>query len=142
MMANSSAHGRRVYPRASALALCTEHGGPQPRSSMVTDLSEWGLRLQRPVGGRRPEGLVPLEFEIPEVDEIVWAAGEVCFDEVWQVRGREFGLSGLLRTSGIRLVSMTARHRRMLRDFSHAYAAPVPIADPNPLMFASCYTRG
>jgi len=124
------------------MALCTEHGGLEPCSALLIDLSETGLRLQRPVVGRRPTGLVPLEFEIPEVDEVVWAAGEICFDEVWQIRGTDFGPSGLLRTSGVRLVSISARHRRMLRDYSQAYAEPPPIVEPSPLFFASCYRYG
>jgi len=124
------------------MSLCTEHGGPEPCSALLIDISESGLRLQRPIHGRRPTGLVPLEFEIPEVDEIVWAAGEVCFDEVWQVRGTDFGPSGLLRTSGVRLVSLTARHRRMLREYAHTFGEPPAIVEPSALHFASCYRYG
>jgi hypothetical protein len=59
-----------------------------------------------------------LEFEVPQVDEIVWATGEICFDELWRVApDEETGFAGMLRTSGIRLVAAAERHKRMLRDY-------------------------
>ncbi len=59
-----------------------------------------------------------LEIEVPEVDEIVWAKGEICFDEVHRVRSATgLGLSGLVRTSGVRVVAASSRHTRMLREY-------------------------
>ena len=133
---------RRIYPRAPALTLCNEHGDAGSHSALVLDVSETGLRIQRPGFGLRPSGLLPIEFELPEADEVIWAAGQVCFDEVWQVQPHDYRPSGFLRTTGIRLVSVTERHRRMLRDYAYAYQdryLPPPI---NPLMHASCYMRG
>ena len=143
MLAPSLPGTRRAHPRAPARTLCTEHSDLGSHAALVLDLSENGLRLQRPGFGLRPSGLLPLEFELPEADEVIWAAGEVCFDEVWQVpRSNDFGLSGFLRTTGIRLVSVTARHKRMLRDFAHAYEDRLITPFDNPLMHASCYLRG
>lgn len=106
---------------------------------MIVDLSEDGLRLQRPVGGRIPSSL-QLEFEIPEVDEVVWARGEVRFDEVWRLPTIGDGLSGIVRTSGISLVTMASRHRRLLREYvMDHWCAEV---DPGWLLGASCYQRG
>jgi hypothetical protein len=84
--------------------------GQELRDALVIDLSEEGLRLQRPVGGPRTRSL-QLELEIPGIDELVWAAGEICFDEVWRIP------SGITRTSGIRIHAAAQRHRRMLREY-------------------------
>src|SRR5262249_41670974 len=81
--------------------------------ALIVDLSESGLRLQRPLRGRRAGRIVQLEFELPEADEIVWAKGEGRFDELW--RGGAGG--GPRRTSGVRLVAAAQRHLRMLRDY-------------------------
>jgi hypothetical protein len=142
MMDLSLAASRRAHPRAPAQTLCTEHSDRGSHAALVLDLSETGIRLQRPGFGLRPSGLLPLEFELPEADEIIWASGEVCFDEVWQVPTTDYGLSGFLRTTGIRLVSMAARHRRMLRDYAFAYQDRLLVPNDNPLMLASCYLRG
>lgn len=68
------------------------------------------------LGGPRTRS-VQLEFEIPDVDEVMWARGEICFDQVWNLAPRLHGLSGLVRTSGIRLVTAANRHLKMLRDY-------------------------
>jgi hypothetical protein len=91
--------------------LCTEIAGEREQLSLVVDLSETGLRLQRPLRGRQDSSLVQVEFELPGEDEIVWAKGEVCFDQLWR------GERGPLRTSGIRIVDAATRHLRMLRDW-------------------------
>ena len=52
--------------------------------------------------------MVQLEFELPEVDEIVWAKGEVCFDRLRP------SATGPVRSTGIRLVAAATRHLRML----------------------------
>lgn len=84
---------------------------------MILDFSENGLRLQRPIGGPRTRTL-QLEFEIPEIDEVVWATGQVCFDQVWQVPAVDGSkLSGILRTSGVQIVNAADRHQRLLREY-------------------------
>jgi hypothetical protein len=79
-----------------------------------------------------------LELEIPGVDEIGWAAAEVCFDEV-----RRAG-AGIVRTSGLRLVSAALRHRRILREYVHdTWSELRREADIGAyLIDASCYLRG
>src|SRR5688500_3848192 len=101
---------RRTGPRIVVDSLCSEVVGQDLRDALVVDLSEEGLRLQRPLGGPRTRSL-QLELEIPGIDELVWASGEICFDEVWRVP------AGITRTSGVRLVAAAQRHRRMLREY-------------------------
>jgi hypothetical protein len=92
-------------------ALCSEIIDGRERHGLLADVSERGVRLSRPfVGGPTPR-VVQLEFELPGVDEILWARGEVCFDRV--VRGA----AGLVRTTGVRLAAAAARDLRLLRDY-------------------------
>lgn len=86
---------------------------------LIVDLSETGIRVQRPLVGVPRTRILQLEFEIPQVDELVWAKGEVCFDEIWRVPSswESTKLSGVIRTCGIRLTATTNRHRRLLREY-------------------------
>jgi hypothetical protein len=78
---------------------------------MVADVSEKGVRLTRPyLGGPTPR-LVQLELELPGLDEILWAKGLVCFDQV------ERGVGGLVRTTGVRIAAAASHDLRLLRDY-------------------------
>ena len=106
-----SRDGRRSAPRIGTEALCNEVVAGRDRFGIVVDVSETGLRFERPFTGGRTERIVQLEIELPGMDEIIWAKGEVCFDHVRP------GASGLLRTSGVRLAAACARDLRLLRDY-------------------------
>ena len=108
---------KREYPRVPVEALCTELDDEQLRHALVVDLSANGLRIQRPLGGWSPRR-VQLEFEIPEIDEVVWAQGVIRFDEAWCVpASADVALAGIVRTTGIELIAAAERHRRMLREY-------------------------
>lgn len=111
------APGRRECRRVPVGTLCSLLHRDHESHALVVDISANGLRVQRPLGGPRSRTL-QLEFEVPSVDEIVWAKGEICFDEIWRVLpGDEPGVCGVLRTSGIRLIDAAERHKRLLRDY-------------------------
>jgi hypothetical protein len=110
---------RRSNLRVPVEALCTELVGGHERPGLLVDLSPRGVRLQRPFAAGVRGQVVQLEFELPEADEIVWAKGEVCFDQLWRVP-RPGSVSAIVRTSGIRLVAAAERHLRMLRDYVFA----------------------
>lgn len=97
-------------PRIPVETLCTELSGQQEQLGLIVDLSEEGLRLQRPLAGPRQGRLVQLEFELPGDDEIVWAQGAICFDQLW--RGAR-----PVRTSGVRIVQAATRHLRRLAEW-------------------------
>jgi hypothetical protein len=103
-------------PRVAVETLCNELVADRDQYALVTDLSAHGLCLQRPLRGRLASRIVQLEFELPEVDEIVWARGEICFDRLRPAP------TGPVRSSGIRLVAAAARHLRLLRDWVIAAA--------------------
>jgi hypothetical protein len=104
---------KRVDPRVPVESLCSEVVDDREHFGVLVDLSPQGVRLERPLGGRRDGRIVQLEFELPEADEIIWAKGEVCFDSVRRVTGH----APPVRTTGVRLVAAASRHLRMLRDW-------------------------
>jgi hypothetical protein len=103
---------RRQSPRIDVEALCWEVSDAGEVSAMAIDLSQGGVRIERPyVGGRTPK-VVPLQLEVPGIDEVMWARGEACFDHV---RIGDHG--GLMRRTGYRIQMAASRERRMIRDY-------------------------
>ena len=80
----------------------------RPNRGFTTNLSETGLYLntlaRKPLPPRTPVGL---EFTLPGWSETIWAAGEMCYDE----------LDDYFNGSGIRFTAMAGLHERMLREY-------------------------
>jgi hypothetical protein len=132
---------KRDFPRIPVDSLCTELHGDEVRHALVVDLSQEGLRIQRPLGGPRTR-TIQLEFEVPEIDEVVWAVGEIKFDEIWRLPPSPDGsLSGVVRTSGIQLVTAASRSQRMLEEYVTETWRKIEAAD-DWMMRAACYLRG
>lgn len=131
----------RLMPRIDVETFCSELVDGRDRPGIVTDLSPEGARIERPyAGGPTPKEIV-LELEMPELDEVIWARGEVCFDQVRQAPKGQGGALGLLRTTGIRLVSAARRDLRMLRECvieTHRLRT----RERDHLLDAACYARG
>ena len=109
---------KRLDPRIPVETLCSEVIDDREHYGMLVELSPNGVRLERPLLGRRDGNIVQLEFELPDADEIIWAKGEVCFD---RYRRTPEG-PGAVRTTGVRLVAAASRHLRMLREWVAATA--------------------
>lgn len=107
---------RRLSPRIEVAALCNEIFEGGDRFGSVMDLSPAGLRIERPYRGGAMTRRIQLEFEVPEVDEIVWALGEVCFDRLHQ-QGAPGAGTRLVRTTGLRIARAASRDLRLLRDY-------------------------
>ena len=113
---------RRGGLRVNASGLCTEIAGDAEQLGLLLDVSEVGLRLERPLAfgsNRRPmsrERMVQLEFEHPAVDELIWAKGVIRFDKLEPMKDGS-GAVKVLRTSGVEIVAAAGRHLRLLRDF-------------------------
>ncbi len=125
---------RRESPRIDVEALCWEIVGDREVSSLVVDLSSHGVRVERPFVGGRVAREVPLQIEVPGIDEVMWAKGDVVFDQLVPARSNG-GPFGLLRRTGYRIAIAAARDLRLLRDFVHAMHRPAQ----DSLMLASCY---
>ena len=107
----SSRRARRTSPRVGVEALCTEIVDGRERHALLADVSDTGLRLTRPFFGGPTPRVVQLEFELPGIDEVMWAKGEVCFDQVQR------GAAGIVRTSGVRFAAAAAHDLRLVRDY-------------------------
>lgn len=79
---------------------------------MVSDVSPNGLRLHRPSLGPQSRA-IQVEFDLPGVDELIWAKGVVCFNRVWRAAGGR-----VLHTTGIEIVRAAGRHLRLLREYA------------------------
>jgi hypothetical protein len=106
---------KRLDPRIPVDTLCSEVVDDREHFGVLVELSPNGVRLERPLVGRREGNIVQLEFELPDADEIIWAKGEVCFDRYG--RGSDGSGVNAVRTTGVRLVAAASRHLRMLRDW-------------------------
>lgn len=154
---------RRIDPRVDVETFCSELLDRGERPAMVVDLSPLGARIERPYFGGPTPREIDLELEVPEIDEVIWARGEVCFDVVRQAPvGGQGGPLGLLRTTGLRLVRAASRDLRLLRDCVFELRRmrwlteceidivdelpPVPLPprsrDDDYFAFAACYARG
>jgi hypothetical protein len=133
---------RRLAPRVDVETFCSEVSGHRDTPGVVVDLSAEGVRLERPyLGGRSPTEIL-LELEVPDVDEVIWARGEVCFDQVRQAPPGQGGPLGLLRTTGVRLIRAAARDLRLLRDCVVERQRARHRAELVELTGAACYARG
>jgi hypothetical protein len=135
---------RRASPRIGIEALCWEVIGDYEASSLVVDLSTQGARLERPYlppgwsewesapsvelgpAGRgsyippramKRERVVPLQLEVPGLDEVMWARGEVVFDELVAAPKHKGGPFGLLRRTGYHISLAARRDLNLLSDF-------------------------
>jgi hypothetical protein len=144
MMHTSWADLRRLMPRIDVETYCSELVDGRDRPGLIVDLSPEGARLARPYrGGPTPRDIV-LELEVPELDEVIWARGEVCFDRLDQAPRGQGGPLELIRTTGVRLVSAAVRDLRVLREcVIETYRARQALVTVDDALFdASCYARG
>lgn len=134
---------RRHSPRIDVDALCWELVDEHETSGLVVDLSVDGARLERPYAGGRLCREVPLQLEIPGLDEVMWARGDVVFDQVVPTKSPRGGVFGLVRRTGYHLAIAAARDLRLLRDYVfETDRARQRDARELELAFASCYARG
>ena len=110
---------RRAGLRVGAVGLCNELAEEDEQLGLLLDVSEAGLRIERPhrvMRSRGNERVVQLEFEHPAVDELIWAKGVIRFDRLEPVRD-ELAVTRVRRTSGVEIVAAASRHLRLLREF-------------------------
>lgn len=107
----------RTDPRIGIDALCWELDEHGETYGKVVDLSPLGAKLERPfVAGKTRRLDSPLLFDVPGIDEVLWARGEVMFDRLVPVAGATGGAFGLVRRTGYRIVTAAHRDLKMLRE--------------------------
>ncbi len=132
---------RRVSPRIDVEALCWEVIGDQERSALLVDVSTEGARVERPYIGGRIDYEVPLQIEVPGIDEVMWARGDVMFDKLVPAKSNG-GPFGLIRRTGYRIAIAAARDLRLLRDYVYDMHHARRAREEASLELASCYMRG
>ena len=132
---------RRISPRIDIEALCWEVVDERETSALIVDISTQGARIERPYLGGRIHREAPLQFEVPGIDEVMWARGEVMFDRLVPVRSNG-GPFGLIRRTGYRIAVAAARDLRMLRDYVYEMHRQRREKSDLDLALASCYLRG
>jgi hypothetical protein len=88
------------------------------RHASMRDLSEIGLRLERPFDPKTARPVVQLEIELPGLDEVLWARAEVSFAILTPMAGRTVdGQPRFWCSAGLRLAGVCTRERSMLREY-------------------------
>lgn len=131
---------RREGPRIDVEALCWELVDGHETSGLAIDLSSTGLRIERPYVGGPTRREVPLQLEVPGIDEVMWARADACFDILVPERSARGGPLGLIRRTGYRIALAARRDLKMLEEFvvetyRARHAAHLSLAS------ASCYDR-
>ncbi|MBS1118612.1 MAG: hypothetical protein H6Q90_840 [Deltaproteobacteria bacterium] len=109
---------RRQAPRISVDGLCGVVTGRDLRHAAMVDLSSIGVRLELPFDATATTRTVQLEIELPNVDEIVWARGQVTFAHLSPMGGHHpDGQPRLWCRAGVHIDLAAQRDRRLLRDY-------------------------
>lgn len=109
---------RRLAPRISVEGLCGVVANDEIRHASLRDLSEIGLRLERPFDPKTARPVVQLEIELPGIDEVLWARAEVSFAILTPMPGRSAdGQPRFWCSAGLRLADVCRRERSLLRDY-------------------------
>ena len=135
---------RREGPRIGIQALCWELIAGRERSGLAVDLSPAGVRIERPYTGGPTLREVPLQLEVPDLDEVMWARGEACFDVIVPTSGKAGGALGLVRRTGYRFAGAAARDLRVLKELvydTHRARTHAERVSTGELQLASCYLR-
>ena len=132
---------RREGPRIGVEALCWELVDGRETSALAVDLSPTGLRIERPYAGGPTRRAVPLQIELPGIDEVMWASADACFDVLVPGAGPAGGALGLVRRTGYRIVAAASRDLRMLKELVVETDRANRRAGAVDLGIASCYLR-
>ena len=108
-------------------------------SAMVVELSTQGARVERPYVGGRLQREAPLQIEVPGIDEVMWAKGDVVFDRLVPVQ-QNGGPFGLIRRTGYHIVMAAARDLRLIREYVYEmHRIRRDKSDFDLALAASCY---
>jgi c-di-GMP-binding flagellar brake protein YcgR len=83
----------------------------RPFRALSANISDTGIYLHTPERRTKSRSFTPtpvtLEFTLPGSEEVIWAAGEICSNEV----------DGMVSHTGVRFTAMASVHARLIRDY-------------------------
>ena len=89
---------RRISTRIPVSVYLSQHVDGETHRCFVTNLSETGLYMERPMGSfLRTSSKVQLEIPLPDREESIWASAEIVYDS----------FNALFHGSAVRFVAMT-----------------------------------
>ena len=99
---------RRIGSRISMQMFLNEYVKDKAHRCMAVNLSPSGIYLNRLLTPfQRENRVVGLEFELPDTSEVIWARGEVRFDQ----------LDKYFHGTGVEFTGMATAHQRLIRDY-------------------------
>lgn len=108
---------RRLAPRIEVDGLCGVVTDGELTHATMVDLSAIGLCIELP-HDLRATGLLQLEIELPGVDEIVWASGQLQFAQVSPILGvYTNGKPRRWCRAGVQIERVARRDRSMIREY-------------------------
>ncbi len=115
----------RVAPRIRLDGFCSVMVDGRERHAVLLDLSANGVRVERPFEPAQNGKIVQLELELPGIDEVVWAKGEVCFARLSPLPRRPIDAERpeaeieprFVCRAGIRIAAVASRDRQLMRDY-------------------------
>ena len=121
--------------------MCWELVDGRETSALAFDLSSGGLRIERPYAGGPTRREVPLQIEVPGIDEVMWARGDASYDLLIPTTKPAGGVLGLIRRTGYRLVLAAQRDLRLLEEFVVETHRAQRAEREIELSMMSCYAR-
>jgi hypothetical protein len=97
---------RRLDSRVSLEMYLNTYVADRPYRAVTVNVSEHGLYLNSLSRTPLPAG-TPVGVELTLPGDTIWAAGQLCFDE----------MDRYFYGTGVRFVAMARRHARMLHEF-------------------------
>jgi hypothetical protein len=99
---------RRFCYRVPLEIFLNEYVNDRLHRCVTTNFSETGLYVHKLITPpRRPNATLQLEFELPGTNEVIWARGEVAYEQTDEY----------FHGTGVRLTGIPRLHARLLRDY-------------------------
>ncbi len=99
---------RRLGYRVPLEMFLNEYVQDRAHRALTVNISETGIYLNKVIAPiERTSKVVGLEFELPGTGEMIWARGEIAYDQ----------LDDYFHGQGVRFTGMPKLHARMLRDY-------------------------
>ena len=104
----TASHDRRLGYRVPLEMFLNEYVQDRAHRALTVNISETGIYLNKVIAPiERTNKVVGLEFELPGTGEMIWARGEIAYDQ----------LDDYFHGQGVRFTGMPRVHARMLRDY-------------------------